>query len=261
MIALHLSDGLRELLPRRLPSANPLLLALERRTSVKDFIEAHGIPHPEIDTIFINGREAGFGEVVQDGDCIALTAISAATDFFHATRLRPEPLTDLRFVADINVAKLGIKLRQLGFDTIVAHGMEDHRIAASAACQRRILLSRDRRLLQRRIIEFGHLVRSRRPFEQLVEVVRLYRLLPLMRPYSLCLRCNSPLQPVSKSEVEHRLQPLTRRYFDLFHRCPACDSLYWAGSHREAMDAEIRALVTACGNLEQDASSQVTDMR
>jgi len=41
--------------------------------------------------------------------------------------------------------------------------------------------------------------------------------------------------PVDKDIVLERLEPLTRRYFDEFHLCPACDRVYWKGSHYERM--------------------------
>jgi uncharacterized protein with PIN domain len=39
------------------------------------------------------------------------------------------------------------------------------------------------------------------------------------------------LAPVDKAEVVARLEPLTRRHFDVFHRCRSCGQIYWRGSH------------------------------
>jgi len=47
--------------------------------------------------------------------------------------------------------------------------------------------------------------------------------------------CNSPLQPVAKEEINHRLQPLTRKYYKFFSRCPGCRRIYWPGSHLNGM--------------------------
>ncbi|MEN6408387.1 MAG: Mut7-C RNAse domain-containing protein, partial [Anaerolineaceae bacterium] len=35
--------------------------------------------------------------------------------------------------------------------------------------------------------------------------------------------------------VDAQLEPLTRRYYDEFHRCPNCGQIYWKGSHYEHM--------------------------
>jgi uncharacterized protein with PIN domain len=66
-------------------------------------------------------------------------------------------------------------------------------------------------------------------------VVRRSDLRGAAAPFQRCLRCNGLLQPVEKSAVMDRLEPLTRRYFDDFHICPVCGQIYWRGSHYERM--------------------------
>ena len=41
--------------------------------SVKDMIEALGVPHTEVDIILVNDGPVDFGYLVQDGDSIAFT--------------------------------------------------------------------------------------------------------------------------------------------------------------------------------------------
>lgn len=40
------------------------------RASIKDMIEALGVPHPEVDAIAVNGEAVDFSYIVQDGDRI-----------------------------------------------------------------------------------------------------------------------------------------------------------------------------------------------
>jgi uncharacterized protein with PIN domain len=56
------------------------------------------------------------------------------------------------------------------------------------------------------------------------------------------LRCNTPLQQVDKEAVLERLEPLTRKYYEEFHICPACGQIYWKGSHYQRMQDMIEKL-------------------
>jgi len=46
----------------------PLPHSFLGRTSVKDAIEAHGVPHTEIDLIVVNGASVDFAHLIDDGD-------------------------------------------------------------------------------------------------------------------------------------------------------------------------------------------------
>ena len=138
----------------------------------------------------------------------------------------------------------------LGFDClynndngcVVGNHYHDDGIAGILAEDPRILLTRDRRLLMRKVVQHGYCLRSLEPPEQLVEVVHRFDLVVKIAPLHRCLRCNHPLQAVSKEAVLDRLQPLTKRYFDEFHLCPACDKIYWKGSHVERMEKLIESV-------------------
>jgi len=94
-------------------------------------------------------------------------------------------------------------------------------------------LTRDRALLQRRIITHGYFVRAVRPRLQVPEVLSRFDLYRLVAPFSRCIRCNGTLQDVDKATVEDRLEPKTRKYFDTFRICTGCGQIYWQGSHYE----------------------------
>jgi hypothetical protein len=245
MVTLHFHGNLAELPCRS--TTNPLVtLPLTRRTSIKDLIESLDVPHPEVAVLLVNDREVDFHYQVADHDKIDVFPNSVPDDFFNPTILRPFPLTAIRFIVDVNVAKLAVKLRQLGFDALFSHGYGDERLAAIAHCQRRILLTRDCNLLKRKVVEFGHLVRAAKPNEQMVEVIKLFGLKDKIRPYSRCFQCNGLLQPVAKEEILHLLEPLTRKYYDTFHRCADCRKIYWSGSHREHMDEVLQEILASC---------------
>jgi uncharacterized protein len=199
--------------------------------TVKDVLEAMGIPHTEIDLILVNGDPADFGHRPTAGDRIAAYPVFEALDVGATTRLRPVPLRDPRFVVDVNLGRLARLLRVLGFDVWWSSGADDAALAHISLDEQRILLTRDRGLLKRRAITHGLFVHSQDPEEQTLEVIRRLDLGQRLAPLTRCLHCNGKLAAVAKHEVIDRLEPLTRRYYEEFSRCAECGRIYWAGSH------------------------------
>jgi len=208
---------------------------LDRRTSIKDLIESLGVPHTEVGQIILNGVESEFSAIVRGGDRIEVLAQPIPVSVTVPTILRPDPLPDVKFLVDVNVAKLGTLLRMVGIDAARPINHDDKALARQAAREGRILLSRDRNLFKRKVVVFGRLVRAENPEDQLVELTGLYDLFSHFRPFSRCMSCNGILRQVEKQAVLHRLEPLTEKYYHTFHICPNCDNLYWAGTHRERM--------------------------
>lgn len=213
---------------------------LERKASVKDIIESLGIPHTEIGHIFAAGREVDFGFIPERSQRIRIAAIQPPFDVFRPSLLRPEPLREIRFIADINVAKLASLLRMLGFDTAYSPRFSDRRIAQVAEKEKRIVLSKDIELFKRKQITFGRRLRAVRPDDQLVEVIRFFDLNGPFHPFSRCLNCNTPLERVQKQDIVHRLEPKTRKYFTWFKICRQCDQIFWRGSHFDEMRLRLQ---------------------
>lgn len=205
--------------------------AFNRRTSVKDMIEALGVPHPEVELILVNGVSVGFDYHVQDGDRIAVYPMFESFDVSEHLRIRRRPLRTVRFVLDAHLGTLARYLRLCGFDTLYRNDYRDAELAEVSAAEHRVLLTRDRFLLKRRIITHGYCVRSDRPRRQLREVLDRFQLHGQVSPFRRCARCNGPLEDVDKSAILDRLEPLTRRYYDTFRRCTGCGHIYWHGSH------------------------------
>jgi uncharacterized protein with PIN domain len=216
----------------------------EGRVSIKDMIEALGVPHTEIDLILINGESVDFSTLVQDGSRISVYPVFESFDITPLLRVRPKPLRDPRYVLDVHLGKLAAYMRLLGFDTLYRNDYEDAELACISRDEHRTLLTRDRGLLKRRMVTHGYCVRETSPRQQLIEVVRRFDLFRLIAPFRRCIRCNGVLVPVSKEAVIDRLPPRTREYYDEFRRCRVCGHVYWKGSHYERMQqlvAYIRA--------------------
>lgn len=203
--------------------------AFERGQSVKHLIEAAGVPHTEIGRVVVNGQPVGFDYQVQGGDQVTVSPARAENEQPGAAR----------FVLDNHLGRLAAYLRMLGFDVVYRNDFEDAELAEIAAKEERILLTRDRRLLMRKAVRQGYCLRSLDSREQAIEVLQRYGLFQAITPFRRCLRCNTPLEQTSKEAIIEHLEPLTKRYYEEFHRCPACGQIYWKGSHYEHMQDMI----------------------
>jgi uncharacterized protein len=210
--------------------------------TVKDVLEAMGIPHTEVDLILVNGSSQGFGHRPSTGDRIAAYPMFEALDVGSTTTLRPAPLRDPRFVVDVNLGRLARLLRVLGFDVWWSTDADDATLAEVSLSEQRILLTRDRGLLKRRAITHGLFVHSQHPEEQTLEVIRRLDLTQRLVPLTRCVRCNGTLATVPKDEVIDQLEPLTRQFYEEFSRCTQCGRIYWAGSHHTRLVALVDRL-------------------
>ena len=97
--------GLNDFLPlwRR---KRPTTCDFDVSGSVKDMIEALGVPHTEVDLILANGESVDFSYRVQDGDKISVYPVFESIDISSLVRLRPVPLREVRFIADVHLGRL-----------------------------------------------------------------------------------------------------------------------------------------------------------
>jgi uncharacterized protein with PIN domain len=212
---------------------------LKEKASIKDTIEAIGVPHTEVDLIAVNGESVDFAYLVGDGDRIAVYPISASRDIELNSLVRPSPLQQVQFVLDVHLGKLVMSLRLLGFDALYRNDYDDEELAEISSREGRILLTQDRGLLKRSIVTYGYYVRSSDPQQQVGEVLRRFDLFEAIAPLRRCVRCNGVLESVTKAEIGDRLPPLTQKYYDEFARCLSCERLYWKGAHYEGIQKSI----------------------
>lgn len=227
------SKNLRGLV-RRANAQGALAYAVTRRASIKDVLEAVGVPHTEVYALWENGRALTFETLLEAGMTVGVEGALSPVDVTQATPLHQRPFPRLAFAADANVGKLARLLRMLGFDTSYDPKCDDA-LAEQAETEKRVVLSRDKACLKRSRIVYGRWIRANDPTEQLRDVMAVFGLRAKIRPFTRCLRCNTLLVRVAKADVLAQLQPLTRQYYTKFSRCPTCERVYWAGTHHEKM--------------------------
>jgi uncharacterized protein with PIN domain len=223
------TDGLNDFLPHHLKDRS-FSLEFAPHQSLKHLIEALGVPHTEFGMLRLNGQEVDSSRQLREANTIVVYPADAP--------LQGEP----RFVLDNHLGQLSTYLRMLGFDSLYRNDYQDEELTEIATREERTLLTRDRRLLMRKAIRQGYCLHSTDPRQQAAEVLRRFKLRDQVKPFQRCLRCNHPLEAVSKEAIIDRLEPLTRLYFDEFHICPACHQIYWKGSHYGHMLEMIEAM-------------------
>ncbi len=211
--------------------------------AVKDAIEALGVPHTEVDLIVVNGQSVGFSHRLCDGDRVAVYPVFESLDISPIVQLREKPLRRIAFIADVHLGKLARLLRLLGFDTLHSNSYEDSELAAIAAAEGRIVLTRDRELLKHNAVTHGYWLRSTHPIEQAREVVRRFNLESLIDPFRRCLVCNGLLEPIAKGEILSQIPPRIAVEHDEFFRCTSCQKLYWRGTHYPKLERHIAAIL------------------
>jgi uncharacterized protein len=229
-VSLQFHAELNDFLPRR-KRLLKISYDLKERASIKDTIEALGVPHPEVYGIEVNGEYVDFSYIVKDGDTINVYPISAIPETAKVTSIAVGTPEIIRFVLDVHLGKLATSLRLLGFDTLYRNDYGDEELARISSSESRILLTRDCGLLMRSIVTYGYYVRSTDPQLQIVEIMRRFDLFKLVSPFVLCLRCNGLLETVAKESIIDKLPKNVVLEMHDFHRCRDCGQIYWQGSH------------------------------
>jgi hypothetical protein len=232
---------LNDLLPRQWRQRD-VVHAFREPASVKDRIEAHGVPHTDVELIQVNNEPVDFGYGVRDGDRVSVYPFMALLE--NPRPLRP-PYPRGRFVLDQHLGRLAAYLRLLGLDCVHRAHFPDEEVAGVCVDEHRVLLSRDKGLLMRRAVVHGGFVRATDPMAQVPEVLHRFGAPEAIAPFSRCMSCNARLHAVPRQAVEDRLPPATRAFYEEFRECPGCRRVYWDGSHVRRMRAWVEAWLSA----------------
>src|SRR3712207_1740247 len=134
------------------------------------------------------------------------------------------------------LGRLARWLRVLGADTAYDPARHDPELVRQAAAEDRVLLTRDRLLVEHRRPARALLVTADEPLAQLGRVDGAHALPPPAELFARCLVCNTPLRPATPEEEAAALVPAGARALPgPVRRCPTCDRVYWPGSHARRM--------------------------
>jgi hypothetical protein len=141
---------------------------------------------------------------------------------------------DPRFIADAMLGRLAKWLRVMGYDALYRQCRDPEGINQLVA-EGRILLSRRRGILERH--ETAVLLTADRVGGQLLELKHRLHLSPdPVDWFTRCIRCNRPLEMVSRERAREGVPDYVFQQAGPDIRfCPSCERFFWPGSHRERM--------------------------
>ena len=146
----------------------------------------------------------------------------------------------MRFIADAMLGTLAKWLRILGYDTLFDAGLNDHQLVRLARTENRVLLTRDRELARRRGLH-TLLVTGEHLDDQVRQVLADLSLVP-DGAFSRCPVCNQPLEAIDRETAQTLVPAYVVQTHDSFSRCPACQRVYWRGTHWQQMDEHLKNL-------------------
>jgi uncharacterized protein with PIN domain len=149
-------------------------------------------------------------------------------------------IADIKLVADAMLGTLAKWLRILGYDTHFAD-LDDHQLVRLARAENRVILTRDRELALRRGVHVL-LITSERLDAQIAQVLADLELEP-NRSHSRCPVCNESLAEVDPETARSRVPAYVAQTQETFKSCPACQRIYWRGTHWQKMDEQLALIL------------------
>ena len=210
--------------------------------SVRDTIQAIGVPHTAIDLILVDGQSVDFSHRLRGGERVAVYPVFECLDISPLIRLRPRPLRRTRFILDVHLGKLARYLRMLGFDTVYERAQDDGVIIDLSLQQQRIILTRDLGILKQSRVTHGYWLRHDDPKQQLQEVLLALDLFHQLQPFTRCMDCNGLIHPVDRKSIRGHISLNTFQRFQEFWQCHDCMKIYWRGSHYDGMLRQVKKL-------------------
>lgn len=148
-----------------------------------------------------------------------------------------------KLFADAMLGALARWLRALDLDVTYDPSLDDPALVELALAEGRTILTRDRRLTERRRARNHILIRSDDVAEQVRQVLEVLGVTPDPgRLLARCLRCNHPLAGIDPEEARSRVPPWVARTQHEFRVCPECGRIYWPGTHASRMRERLEEM-------------------
>lgn len=216
----------------------PIEITFELQPSVKDTIEAEGIPHTAIFSVAINGKQQRLNYNLRDGDNI----VAYPFEEVDHKKLDPTFFAPETFICDVHLGKLTKTLRLLGFDTRFDNQWDDEEIIRRSNRQKCMILTRDLELLKNGSTRYGYWVRSTDPDRQIEELFHRFSLSDSTDPFTRCMKCNGILHKVALDQVSDRVPPKVKQWHSNYWQCESCQQVYWQGSHYDKLKEKVNKL-------------------
>ncbi len=142
-----------------------------------------------------------------------------------------------KFLVDRMLGQTAKWLMLLGIDAAYSKEESDDELLKRAEEEDRVIITRDKELSQRG----RSLLVEKVPAEEIVpQVLENYEV--KIDPLSRCSVCNVSVIEVDKESVEEDVPEGIYQRHDNFWRCPACNRVYWKGSHWEKILEKVEGM-------------------
>lgn len=146
-------------------------------------------------------------------------------------------------IADAMLGALARWLRVLGLDVTYDPKLDDPELVERAVAEDRVILTRDRRLVERRLARNHLLIRSEVVEEQVRQVLEELGIRPDPgRLLGRCLRCNVLTEPIPAEDARAVVPLWVARTKNEYRACPVCGRIYWSGTHAERMKKRLERM-------------------
>ena len=219
-------------------------IVIHDNRSVKDTIEAMGVPHTEIDLILVNGKSVDFNHIVRGGDRISVYPVFESLNIENVTRLRKVPLRKTRFIADTGLGEVVKLMRVLGFDVCFDPSLSIYHRTQISKEENRIILTKRRRFFTLEDVTHAIRVHPGSPREQVQRILDLLDIQSIARPFSRCIFCNGLLEPHSKQPIPVGTSPKSHAFCNVHMYCKTCGQIYGSGTYSSRMQKAVEDLLS-----------------
>jgi uncharacterized protein with PIN domain len=140
-----------------------------------------------------------------------------------------------QFIADVMLGRLAKWLRIAGFDVLYSNKFTDDELVSLSNREKRILLSRDTRLLVRKSVKDFIFLESQNVQDQIKQILETTQTAGLPSLLTRCLACNDVLIETTRESVRTRVPKFVYETQMHFKCCPKCQRIFWAGTHRKSV--------------------------
>ena len=143
------------------------------------------------------------------------------------------------FLVDAMLGNIAKKLRLFGFDSTYFSDIEDSELIEKAKREERIIISKDRHLIQRakrKGILSIYITKEdeARQFLEILKIVDL-KLDKVSGETARCTKCNTRTSQTGRLEIKDKIPVGILERNDKFWECEKCCRVYWEGTHIKKM--------------------------
>jgi len=157
----------------------------------------------------------------------------------------------MKFIADAMLGRLARWLRLLGYDTSYYPKIDDSLLLRLAREEKRILLTRDTRLVKVRCLPDFLLLHENDTFGQLGTVISKFDLTGDIEAkifdsdtfLSRCAVCNALLLEKSNEESKLDVPEYVFQTCKTLKYCPECNKYYWKGTHPMRLQKKLKEIL------------------